>query len=116
MKKGNGNKVNNPLTGYPISVATRMESVFDHMGPKSYPTGGETIPANDVGMSSLEWVETAQYSMSGNYTVVVLYGVGLFLNVASVKIAWYNASDGSQVTNGTDLSGEHVRMLVKGIA
>ena len=108
--------MNNPLIGYPISVATRMEALFDHTGPKSYTTGGETIPANDLGMSSLEWIQCAAYAMSGNYTVVVLYSAGLYFNVTQIKLAWYNVSDGSQVTGGTDLSGEHIRMLVKGIA
>lgn len=105
------------LTQYPISIGGNKQfGVYDHTGPASYQTGGETVPASDFGMATVDSVTTPQaqgYTLSGNYIVVVLYA--LALDNQSVILAWYYASSGQQVAQGTNLAGEHIRLEAKGV-
>jgi hypothetical protein len=105
-----------PFTGYPISVANRIENVVDYTGPVSYVTGGDIINARDLQMSAIDFVSAAQYSSSATYVLVVLYPL-VSPNAAAntVTLAWYVGVTGLQVTPGTNLSGEHVRLRVIGI-
>jgi hypothetical protein len=101
------------LAGYPISVGDKQKGVYDHVGPASYQTGGESVPANDFGMSSIDFVLMSAYSLSGNYIVIALYQTAQ--NVGSVVLTWYQTATGIQPPGGTNLSGEHVRMEVIGV-
>jgi hypothetical protein len=101
------------LTGYPISLGDKQLGVYDHTGPSSYVTGGETVPANDFSMSTIDAVLMSQYSASGNYFIVVNYPT--IANVNSVTFIWYQSLTYSQPPGGTNLSGEHFRIEVIGI-
>ena len=107
---------NVPLPGYVTAFGGKKFSIVDHSGPSSYAAGGETINASDVGMGGLDRISASQYSMSGTYSVVVLYpALANAISVTSVKLAWYVVGTGAQVTNGTDLSAEHIRMEAWGV-
>ena len=92
----------------------------DHTGPKSYPTGGETLGTTNnftgisvVGLGSLDMIlGSGSLSVSGNYWVVVQpVGTGIR---KTFKLVWFTASSSvpsfTQVTSATDLSGETVRL------
>ena len=85
----------------------------DHTGPSSYQTGGESISSSVVGIDVFFFVQAAAFSASGTYTLLVLYptpGAS-----TSFTLAWYVAATGVQVSNGVNLSAEHVRLIVGGI-
>jgi hypothetical protein len=103
------------LTGYPISAANRILNVLDHTGPASYTTGGENVPASDFNMSTLDIVLAAQLTLSGNYSVLILYPAMGTGNVQSINIAWYAFPGGSQVSPGTNLTAEHIHLIAIGI-
>lgn len=94
----------------------------DHAGPKSYTTGGETFGNSNsqtgisiLGLGILDNVIGGP-SLSGNYFVYAIpSGAG---ERKTFKLVWVTATTGipttTQVTNGTDLSAETVRLLVVG--
>lgn len=102
-----------PLTGYPLSLGDKQRGVFDHTGPASYQTGGETVPANDFGMNLIDFVLMSAYSLSGNYIVIAFYP--LSQGVSTITLAWYQVATGIQPPQGTNLSTEHVRIEVTGV-
>lgn len=68
----------------------------------SYPTGGEALSANDLGLASLDFVSA---TTDGNYAVT--------WDKAAGKLKAYVAA-GTQVPNATDLSAIAVRILAIG--
>lgn len=96
----------------------------DHSGPKSYPTGGETLgTVNNMtgisvaGLGSIDIIEgSGSLSVSGNYWVMVQpTGSG---NRKTFKLLWFTAAAGvptlTQVANATNLGAETVRLAYVG--
>ncbi len=94
----------------------------DHVGPKSYPTGGETYgtATNSTGITA-QGLATIDFvmgdsSLSGNYYVYPVKSTAG--EQKTWKLVYVTASSGipttTQVTNGTDLSAETFPLLVIG--
>ena len=94
---------------------------LDHYGPKSYVTGGETWPTqsvyggpSSVGLNGTQAVLGSNFSESGTYYVVPIFG-GNAADKGSITLKWYvTATPGTQVAANTDLSAEVIRFLVVG--
>ena len=97
--------------------------VFDHTGPTSYTTGGETIGninnqtgISFLGLATIDFLDVMGTAVSGNYAVLAQpIGTG---SRKTVKLLWVTATAGipstTQVTNATNLSAETVRLMVSG--
>ena len=97
--------------------------VFDHTGPTSYATGGETIGAINnqtgisfLGLATLDFLDVMATSVSGNYGVIAQpTGTG---SRKTIKLIWVTATAGipstTQVTAAVNLSAETVRLQVSG--
>lgn len=114
-----------PLAGYPSVFGNKKSEVLDHSGPSSYPTGGETFSAQQLGWGGLEYIDlphgakTATFgnTYSGTYFVQVTYTTVSAVAGAlpSVLLKWYVANGGAEVGAGVDLSGEYLRIFVLGV-
>lgn len=91
----------------------------NHTGPASYVTNGETLGNYNsqtgvtyLGLAEIDWIDCGS-SLSGNYFVYAIP-----VNQKQFTLVWVTASNGiptgTQVSNGTNLSGETVRMVVVG--
>ena len=92
-------------------------TVVDHIGPKSYTTGGETLGQNAMGgpnvlgLSGFSYVSNG-ITNSGTYRVETLYS---YRGVRStVLLKWTTISTNTEVSSAVDLSGETVRILAIG--
>ncbi len=113
---------NTILPGYPQPWGTKEVDVFDHAGIVNYQQATRDVIHNtDLGLGGFDEVEVGSgYSQSGTYLVVVLYptlAAGKTSNgaIQSVTLKWFTLTSGlptAEVTNGTDLSGESVRVKV----
>lgn len=95
----------------------------DHAGPKSYATGGETLGSINnqtgitiLGLATIDYVTCTDVTVSGNYGGLVQpVGKG---EQKTYKLIWVTATAGiptsTQVTAGTDLSGETMKLLYIG--
>ena len=95
----------------------------DHSGPASYATGGETLGAINnqtgvtlQGLATLDAVLVVGVAISGSYWVLAQpSGTG---TRKTFKLLWFTATAGvpslTQVTNGTNLSAETVRLVYIG--
>lgn len=102
------------ISPHPINLANRTLGIFDYTGPANYTTGGDVIPAGDLGFSQIDFMSHADLSLSGTYQVLILYPALGTQNVNTITIAWYVVSTGAQVAPGTNLSAEHVHLMVIG--
>ena len=91
----------------------------DHYGPSSYVSGGEVWPPqpnlggpNSVGLSGLHWVNGGT-SESGTYRVIPIFG-GDASDKGQIKLMWVTISTNTEVTGGTNLSAEVIRLLAVG--
>lgn len=80
-----------------------------YTGPTSYVTGGDTITASDVGLSDIRFLElnVALDASNANPRLLVLNGAG-------TKIMWFVPNTGSEVANGTNLSGYTSQIRIEG--
>ena len=112
---------NTLLASFPTGQGKNL--IVDHTGPASYATGGETIGSINnqtgisfLGLATLDFVDIQGPSVSGNYAVIS-QGTGTGERKTS-KLIWVTATSGipstTQVTNGTNLSAETVRLMVTG--
>jgi hypothetical protein len=95
----------------------------DHSGPASYVTGGETLGQinnqtgiTTLGLAVIDIVIAVDNTISGNYGVLVQpVGKG---EQKTFKLIWVTATAGiptsTQVTAGTNLSGETIKLLYIG--
>src|SRR6185369_415942 len=93
----------------------------DHTGPTSYTTGGETLgSANNQtgvtlqGLATIDAVLVMGLAVSGSYWVLAQpVGNG---EAKTFKLLWFTATAGvptlTQVTSTTDLSAQHVRLVI----
>jgi len=86
-------------------VTDRKSIITESVGPASYAAGGFDVEVSDLATVDISAVLQA----TGGYTAEVASISG---NKAKVKV--YSAS-GTEVTNGTDLSGETVTLLSYGL-
>jgi len=117
--------VDTPLPGYPSVFGNKNVEVVEHIGPKSYTTGGEVYDAVHLGWGGLDWVVVPIAALaasqgntySGTYHVKVVFSTTSAIQGAlgSVKLQWFTASAGSEVSSATDLSGEVLRLFAIGI-
>ena len=116
---------NTVLAGYEMPVGNKLEVICDHTGPKPYSNvvtnagTGDVVNASDFSRGGIEDVDVDAVSASGNFFVVV-YAAKMKAGavVPSVVLRWYNLSQTtgaptSEVANGTDLSGESVRLQLR---
>ena len=117
---------NTILGVYPAGQSKNI--IVDHTGPASYATHGETFGQINnqtgitvLGLATLDFVDVQGPSISGNYSAITqILGTG---ERKTVKIIWVNCTAQSpgngipsttEVTNGTNLSGETIRLMVTG--
>lgn len=112
---------NTKLATYTIGQGRAIP--IDHTGPASYTTGGETFGSINnqtgitvLGLATLDFVDPIGPTNSGNYFVYAIpTGIG---ERKTFTLVWVTATTGiptsTQVTNGTNLSAETVRILVIG--
>ena len=99
------------VKGFPDNWGLHSVPIVEHLGPASYVQGGELIKAPLFGVRAYAHI-TGGLTYSGTYRVECLYpGTGIR---SSVNLFWSVVSTGQQVTNGTNLSGEMVRLKVVG--
>lgn len=97
------------VKGFPDSWGQHLIPLLDHSGPPSYVSGGEPIIVPRFGARSYAYIGSA-LSSTGTYRVECIYG-GLGLR-SQVLLKWTVTSTGQEVSNGTNLSAETVRLWV----
>jgi len=99
------------VKGFPDTWGQHGVPLIDHKGPSSYVSGGEVIDAPFLGPRIYAFI-VGGLTNSGTYRVDAIYGGTGLRN--SVSLKWTVASTGQEVTSGTNLSSETVRLLVIG--
>src|SRR2546429_393093 len=108
------------VAGYRQIWGTKQVNIFEVAGPASYPTGGQTVNATDLGVGGMDYMDVGTYSYSGTYkcTVQPLPTSAAPSKqkpaIKSFKILWYVVATNAEVANTTDLSGEIVRLIAIG--
>lgn len=121
-----------PLPDYPQPFGTRKFFISTHQGPTAYVQGGEVVTAAALGWSSLDGAvclgASFNHNNTGNYVPVILTPTGQAPNVSNnnvqgnppigggannCSIKW-NAANGTEAANNTNLSSEFVRVLYIG--
>lgn len=104
------------LEGYSEPMGRKWSSVFNHFGPKSYQTGGESLNCRHLGFAAIDWISPFAVSLSGLYYAWVLFkGNAASSSQTDVIVQWFSFSTASEVFPGTDLSGETLRLLAFGV-
>lgn len=114
------NNPNKILPGYLFQLGGGKNLVcFDHPGPASYTnsgtyaTSGETITAltDGLNLGGFDGLWACGDSSDGLYFVVLIPKNGGDGNAIPSYVAhWFVRASGSEVANGTDLSGSYVRL------
>jgi len=106
--------VNNILPGYPVPWGNKWAVVFDHYGPSAYSNiasssgTGDVINASDLGFGGIDYI-APQHTPTGTYTAN-MYTTNIGGAQSKVALKWFSAF-ATEVTNGTGLSSESVRLL-----
>lgn len=86
----------------------------DMIGPVSYVTGGVTLSASALGLSSgVYGVFPMDLTVSGTFYVRIFSMSAP--KTKTFKVMWFTAATNAQVGNGTNLSAEKVRVLAFGV-
>ena len=81
----------------------RRRHMAFYTGPASYATGGDGFTPGDVNLGVIEMV---QFELAINAGGTIY---GLIHDGTNEKVIWYVLDTGSEVANGTDLSGFQCR-------
>lgn len=81
---------------------------FDHDGPSSYTTGGETLNAADFNISAFDYVEASGSDNSAHVCIPVFGAKG---EVRSIKLMWI-LTGGAEVAGAVNLSGRFCRLRI----
>lgn len=82
---------------------------FDHDGPASYTTGGETITAASLGLSVIDFVSTMAGDNGTHFCIARISAKG---EQPSFKLLWFTCVDGAEVANAANLSARFTRFRV----
>jgi hypothetical protein len=118
---------NTILAGYEQKVNAKLELICDHAGPPSYKNvstaakAGDVVNALDFQRGGIEIVlPSVQISASGNYAVRAYMTQTLGAVGKTVQLRWFSypaaattGALGAEVADGTDLSAESVRLLLR---
>lgn len=115
---------NTVFPDYPQSAfGSKRVSLADIVGPTSYtqitvatpPTGGQTVLASDIGLTTIEWACTMG-SDNGQYAARVMPGDGLAAGkgVSKIQLQWITAATGAQVGGAVNLGARSVRLIAFG--
>lgn len=86
-----------------FAVGDRFETVVEATGPASYATGGETVTAKQLGLSSLHHASVSS-SDNGAYLLFPVSKSSAGLGAVSIKIMWMVQATGAETASTTDLS------------
>jgi len=98
--------IDKTAVGYHDSSNTRIRKLGTYIGPVSYVTGGDPISNMDLGMGKVELI---QFGVATNGT---LYRALVFVpgpNNNSGFIRWLDATNGTEIANGANLSAYSTR-------
>lgn len=98
-----------------IQVGPKIVVTFDHQGPVSYATGGETVNASDLGVGGFEFIDLENVTPSGTFMVQMQpTAQGTGNATSSFLLIWFTTTavgvQSTQVTNATNLSAQTVRL------
>ncbi len=97
------------VTKHPmLSLGNAPASHGKYTGPASYVTGGDILSALNLKLGS---ITGAFFSLARNVGGTIY---GLDYDAGTGKIIWYVLDTGSEVANGTDLSGYSARFFAIG--
>ena len=99
---------NTKLKGYPGPTATgAIEIIFDHDGPASYTTGGETLTAASLGYKN---IHTVMCSGSDNGLLMVLPRASVKGITPTIKLVWVTIVGGVEIANAAPLNARFCRI------
>jgi len=90
-------------------IGNRRSVSGTYTGPASYATGGDSIDADDLGLSSIRALTLGIAGDASNITPRLLR-----LNAAGTKIMWFVPNTGSEVANAPDLSAFTASLYAEG--
>lgn len=98
--------IDKSLGSYHDSSNTHIRKIGGYSGPASYVTGGDPIAPADLGMARIVLL---QFGVATNGT---LYRALVYIPATSGgggTIRWLDATNGTEIPNGTNLSGYSTR-------
>lgn len=84
-----------------------LRKIGKYTGPNPYATGGDSFLPSDLGLGVLEHLDF------GTATNGTLFRT-LVWRTDTQKVMWIDATNGTEIANGTDLSGYTVRFEAVG--
>ena len=114
-----------PFDGYPAPGAASIKNDWRgvHFGPNNtYQAGGYNMTAQELGMTSIEMAQHADFSQSGNYYIRFTFPLKDGNNETRaipapyINVKWYIASNGTEVSNNNAaIGGESVNCWASGL-
>ena len=110
------------IDGYPQPEGAAIETVGTHVGPASYTaitvaspaTGGDKLEAAELGLKFFDSVEVLGTDITGQYSAMPVWSEGITGQPTSVKLLWFLAVSGAEVTGAVDLSAKTLRIRARG--
>lgn len=104
------------LPGYQTYFGNKIKICFDHQGPASYTTGGETLGVSGLNIGGIESVDSISSSISGTYVARWLFNANaLGEPFQTYKLQWFVLATGAEVGSGVNLSAEYIRLSITGV-
>src|SRR5262245_45758121 len=87
---------------------SRIRKIGRYVGASTYVTGGETFNPADIGIGIIECL---QFTLATNGTLYrqLIYIVTAGSSPQTGRVRWLDATNGTEIANGTDLSGYSCR-------
>lgn len=86
--------------------SSKIRKFYKYTGPSTYVAGGDSVAADDVGMTSIEQIIPVGAAFSGSATRILAW------DYTNQKIAWYVPNTGSEASG--DLSAYSCNVEVIG--